>query len=120
MKIILNSFGVMDDKRFLKAIEGKAEFEWRTDESVIELIESKHDEIKFLTVVKNQGKVTKGQLSKLEKLTNSYDSKCWLYFRIEEVDTKRPWYLSDYDTSLSICYLDKSDIKKDINFYGFH
>lgn len=116
MKIILNSYGFMGDKRFLKAIEGMSEFEWRTNEDVIALIEKKHKEIKYLYNLKEKGVISNSQQSKLNKLTGKYN-KNWLHFRIEEVDTTRKWCILDYDSSKSIEYLELEN--ESLNFYGF-
>lgn len=117
MKVILNSYGFMEDKRFLKAIKGMSEFEWRTNENVIALIEKKHEEIKYLCDLDEKGVITESQQKKLNKLTDCYNNKNWLHFRIREVDTTKKWCILDYDSSKDIQYLELED--ESLNFYGF-
>lgn len=115
MKVILNTFGVMEDKRFTRKIQGLSEFEWRTNEDVIALIEKRQKEILYLYQLKESGTITASQESRLKKLTEC--SKDWLFFRIQEVDTTKKWAIGDYDSSKFIQYFDVVDEK--LNFYGF-
>lgn len=115
MKIILNTFGIMEDKKFNKIIEGMYEFEWRTNERVIKMITKRQNEIKYLYDLKEKMKITVSQQFRLDKLTER--NKNWLHFEIQEVDTSRKWAIGDYDTSKYIQYLDVVD--EELNFYGF-
>lgn len=115
MKVILNTFGVMEDKEFLKKIQGLSEFEWRTNEGVIALVEKRQNEIKHLYALKERYEITVSQQFRLDKLTKLY--KDWLHFKIEKVDTSRKWAIGDYDSSTYIQYLDLVD--EELNFYGF-
>lgn len=115
MKVIVNTYGIMEDKKFTKLIEGMDELEWRTNEKVIKLIEKRQNEIRYLQKKQKDFKITLSQMLKLKKLTEQH--KDWLYFTIEEVDTTRKWCIRDYETSTYIQYLNVAD--ESINFYGF-
>ena len=115
MKVILNTFGVMVDKEFLKKIQGMTEFEWRTNESIIALIEKRQNEIIYLCKLKENDEITVSQQFRLDKLTEQYND--WLHFRIQEVDTSKKWAISEYDSATYIQYFDVVD--EQLNFYGF-
>lgn len=115
MKVITNTFGTMESPEFIKKIQGKDEFEWRTDEKVIALIEKRQNEALYLKKLIDENKATETQEYRFKFLTQRY--KDWFYFSIEEVDTTRLWVISSYDFSTHIKYLDVVDEK--LNFMGF-
>lgn len=111
MKVILNSFGVIENKSINKKIQKLSEFEWRTDERLIALIEKRQNEISYLHSLRYN--VTPLQQKRRNKL---FDDN-WFYFKIREVDTTRKWAIADYDGSKYIQYFDV--VNEELNFYGF-
>ena len=105
----------MKDREFLKAIKGMSEFEWRTNESVLALIEKRQNEIKYLYDLKELCEITVPQQIRLNKLTKTFGN--WLYFKIEEVDTSKKWVIYEYDSSTKIHYIEL--MNDEYNFYGF-
>ena len=115
MEVVLNDFGVMQDKEFLKVVKGMSEFEWRTSKKVISLIKKRQNEIIYLKKLEEEKRITATQYIRLLKLTE-YEGD-WSFFTIKEVDTSRKWCIYDYHSSTSIQYLDIVD--ESTNFYGF-
>lgn len=129
IKVIENGYGIMQDKHWLKAFEKfnkdytgeqiKSGL-WRTNKNLVELIESKHKEIKWL---KDRIKITKVESelknyeNKLNKLIDKdgYGDKDWLYFKIKEVDTSRNWFFDEYDGAISVSYL--KEVNNDLNLF---
>ncbi len=128
IKVICNTYGVMYDSRWIKALEkNRTEYtdiqwrneEWRLNEKLIKLIEKKHSEIEWLKNSLNNKNISEEEKlkyqQKLEKLTDWKHEENWNYFQIEKVDTDKPWYFSEYDGAISVQYLDKCN--ENLNMY---